>query len=586
MNPEQASVRQLGPQEEAFLSSEPLQPNTSSSKRLTTKYLWLSLIVALIPLLGFASLYDSYFSQLVARLTEEQLATRIAATSNEFRVFLRERKFELDALADQFDNPDLFTPDGYKIMSPELESLLRLQVDASSVYGIVFYDKAGQVAWTFPQNQTIPSASSTHLVEFEGAELIGPTPPSVAKPASIVLRQKPFSSDSDDQHINNPLGRIGLIVRFNSITEILRRLDQSSTFRVFIQAGEQNIYDVVGQPVTLTTPPTQYQTLLPGWSLNIIQSPNLLLTSLERMRYWLILMMSCTIAAVLWLYMSISKRLTRQVESLIQSVEKVAQGDLDTPVTVIPGIETNRLTHAIEQMRLQLKTFIRATLKIERQATLGQLAAGLAHDIRNPLTTIRTTVVALSRRESNPENKEMMSVIEEEIDRVNNVIEHLLNYARPRDPHAERIDAKALLASVSTLVGASARNQNVTLSVECEQPLSLWADEGHVRQILMNLVINSLQAMSVRGSHIRLKAAGHENQVELSVTDDGQGMAEEVKNKIMEPFFTTKSAGTGLGLATCSSLVNSNGGTMTINSTEGAGTSVILLFPAAQPLES
>lgn len=586
MNPEQASVRQLGPQEEAVLSSEPLQPNSSSSKRLTTKYLWLSLIVAVIPLLGFASLYDSYFSQLVARLTEEQLATRIAATSNEFRVFLRERKFELDALADQFDNPDLFTPEGYKLMSPELESLLRLQVDASSVYGIVFYDKAGQVAWTFPQNQTIPSASSTHLVEFEGAELIGPTPPSVAKPASIVLRQKPLSSDSDDQHINNPLGRIGLIVRFNSITEILRRLDQSSTFRVFIQAGEQNIYDVVGQPVTLTTPPTQYQTLLPGWSLNIIQSPNLLLTSLERMRYWLILMMSCTIAAVLWLYMSISKRLTRQVESLIQSVEKVAQGDLDTPVTVIPGMETNRLTHAIEQMRLQLKTFIRATLKIERQATLGQLAAGLAHDIRNPLTTIRTTVVALSRRESNPENKEMMSVIEEEIDRVNNVIEHLLNYARPRDPHAERIDAEALLTSVSTLVGASARNMNVQLSVECEQPLSLWADEGHVRQILMNLVINSLQAMSVRGSHIRLKAAGHENQVELSVTDDGQGMAEEVKNKIMEPFFTTKSAGTGLGLATCSSLVNSNGGTMIIDSTEGAGTSVILLFPAAQPLES
>lgn len=586
MNPEQSSVRQLGPQEQISSSSEPIQPKTTSSNRLTTKYLWLSLVVALIPLLGFASLYDSYFSQLVARLTEEQLATRMAATSNEFRVFLRERKFELDALADQFDNPELFTPDGHKIMSPELESLLRLQVDASSVYGIVFYDKAGQVAWTFPQNQTIPSVASAHLVEFEGAELIGPTAPSIEKPGSVILRQKPLSPEGNNQPNISPAGRIGLIVRFNAITEILRGLDQSSTFRVFLQAGQQKIYDVVGQPVTLTTPPTQYQTLLPGWSLNIIQSPNLLLSSMERMRYWLIIMMICTIAAVFWLYMSISQRLTRQVESLIQSVEKVALGDLDTPVTAIPGMESNRLTQAIERMRLQLKTFIRSTLKIERQATLGQLAAGLAHDIRNPLTTIRTTVVALSRRESNPENREMMSVIEEEIDRVNDVIEHLLNYARPRDPHAESIDAESLLSSVSTLVGASARNQSVKLTVECNEPIRIWVDEGHVRQILMNLVINSLQAMSVRGSSINLKAIGYENQVELSVSDDGQGMTEEVKTKIMEPFFTTKSAGTGLGLATCGTLVKSNGGTMVINSTEGAGTSVTLLFPTARPQES
>lgn len=557
-----------------------LPPSAASTNRLTTKYLWLSLLVALIPLVGFASLYDSYFSQLVDRLTEEQLATRMAATRNEFRVFLKERKYELDALADQFDNPELFTPNGQENIPLELESLLRLQVDARSVYGIVFYNQTGEVAWTFPKNQALLPPSSTHLAEFEGAELIGPTPYSIERPARVILRQAPLLLDGGQIPVEAK-GRIGLIVRFNSLTETLRGLDQSSTFRVFLQAGDHTTYDVVGQPVTLAHTPTQHLTLLPGWSLNVIQTPNLLMSSTERMRYWLIVLMGCTVAGVLWLHMSISRRLNRQVESLIQSVEKVALGDLETPVSVVHGMEMNRLTQAIERMRLQLKTFIRSTLKIERQATLGQLAAGLAHDIRNPLTTIRTTVVALSRRESDPENQEMMGVIEEEIDRVNDVLEHLLNFARPRDPHAERIDAGALLNSIATLVGASARNQGIELTIQCSEPLQLWVDEGHLRQILMNLVINSLQAMSIRGSTISLQASLHGDEIELSVVDNGQGMSEEIKIQIMEPFFTTKPAGTGLGLATCGTLVKSNGGTMTINSTEGRGTTVSLLFPIA-----
>tara|TARA_R110001583_G_scaffold195486_1_gene374125 strand:- start:13182 stop:14930 length:1749 start_codon:yes stop_codon:yes gene_type:complete len=544
------------------------------ANRLTTKYLWLSLLVALVPLVGFASLYDTYFSQLVTRLTEEQLATRMAATQNEFRVFIRERKFELEALADQFDNPDLFTPSGRQTISPELESLLRLQVDARSVYGVVFYDHQGHIAWTFPEEQQTDPSSATRSYDFEGAQLAGPLPYSIERPSGVILRQH-FMPDTR----NEQGGGIGLIIRFNSLTEILRGLDQSSTFRVFLQAGDGNTYDVLGQPVNIADAPTQQLALLPGWSLHVIQNPNLVMSSVERMRYWLILLMACTVAGLLWLHMSISRRLNRQVESLILSVEKVALGDLDTPVTPVQGAEMLRLTQAIERMRLQLKTFIRATLKIERQATLGQLAAGLAHDIRNPLTTIRTTIVALSRREPDPENREMMAVIEEEIDRVNDVLEHLLNFARPREPHAKRVGAAKLLSSISTLVGASARNQGIALDIQCPNNLCLWVDEGHLRQVLMNLILNSLQAMSVKGRTISLQAMLHNDEITLSVTDDGQGMSAEIQTHIMEPFFTTKPAGTGLGLATCATLVKSNNGRMTIDSTEGQRTCVTLFLP-------
>ncbi|WP_417225679.1 ATP-binding protein [Amphritea sp.] len=573
------SIRHIGSQDSSGSADDLPHPGTSKN-RLATKYLWLSLLVALVPLVGFAGLYDAYFSQLVTRLTEEQLSTPIAAKQNEFRVFLRERKFELQALADQFDNPEFYTLDGRHSISAELEGLLRLQVDTGSVYGVVFFDPQGRVAWTFPEEQRVMQASLKHVNKFEDVELVGPSAYSIERPSAVILRQP---SNADRQTKNQ--GSIGLMLRFNSLTEVFRGLGQGSSVRVLLQAGNHQVYDVVGQPVSITHRSTQQRTLLPGWILHVIEDPELVMTPMEGMRYWLLLLMACTVAGLLWLHMSISRRLNRQVESLIDSVEKVARGNLETPVTIVKGVEMQRLTQAIERMRLQLKAFIRSTLAIERQATLGQLAAGLAHDIRNPLTTIRTTIAALSRREKDPENQEMMALVEEEIDRVNDVLENLLNFARPRDPLASRIDTAELLNSIVILVGASARNQGIQLTVDCPEGLAVWADEGHIRQVLMNLIINALEAMSVKGSAIQLRALRLANEVALSVSDDGQGMPEEIQAHIMEPFYTTKPAGTGLGLAICATLAKSNGGRMTIESLDTSGTTVTVFLPTASSEE-
>ncbi|WP_290697149.1 sensor histidine kinase [Amphritea sp.] len=503
----------------------------------------------------------------------------MAAKQNEFRVFLRERKYELQALADQFDNPDFYTPNGRYAISSELEGLLRLQVDTRSVYGVVFFDQKGQVVWTFPEEQTVKPASLIHMHDFEDAELIGPSAYSIERPSSVILRQSGRHESSENR------GSIGLILRFNSLTEVFRGLGHGGSVRVLLQAGDDNMYDVVGQPSPIISTSTQQRTLLPGWILHVIQDPELVMMPVEAMRYWLLLLMACTVAGLLWLHMSISRRLNRQVESLIDSVEKVALGNLETPVAIVQGVEMHRLTQAIERMRLQLKAFIRSTLAIERQATLGQLAAGLAHDIRNPLTTIRTTVAALSRRERNPESREMMALVEEEIDRVNDVLENLLNFARPRDPYATRLDTAELLNSIVTLVGASARNQGIKLSVDSVDSLVIWADEGHIRQILMNLILNALEAMSVKGSTILLRAVKSANEIKVSVSDDGQGMPDDIQAHIMEPFYTTKPAGTGLGLAICATLAKSNGGRLMIESIDSSGTKVTVFLPAASEEE-
>lgn len=576
MNDDHSLIRHIRAQKAGTSADEELLQTNTSKNRLATKYLWLSLIVALVPLVGFASLYDTYFSQLVSRLTEQQLSTPMAAKQNEFRVFLRERKYELQALADQFDNPDFYTPKGRYVISSELESLLRLQVDTRSVYGVVFFDKKGQVVWTFPEEQTVKPASLIYSHSFEDAELIGPSAYSIERPSSVILRQSGKLESGAEKS-----GSIGLILRFNSLTEVFRGLGHRGSVQVLLQAGDGNMYDVVGQPSPAISSSTQQRRLLPGWVLHVIQDPELVMTPMEGMRYWLLFLMVCTVAGLLWLHMSISRRLNRQVESLIDSVEKVALGNLEAPVTIVQGVEVHRLTQAIERMRLQLKAFIRSTLAIERQATLGQLAAGLAHDIRNPLTTIRTTIVALSRREKNPESREMMGLVEEEIDRVNDVLENLLNFARPRDPHATRLDTAELLDSIVTLVGASARNQGIKLRVDSVDSLVIWADEGHIRQILMNLILNALEAMSVKGSTIWLRAVQSANEIKVSVSDDGQGMPDDIQAQIMEPFYTTKPAGTGLGLAICATLAKSNGGRLMIESIDSSGTTVTVFLPAA-----
>lgn len=547
-----------------------------ASNRLASKYLWLSLLVALIPLVGFASLYDAYFSQLVTRLTEEQLATRMAATQNEFRVFIRERKYELETLSDQFDQPALFENQGRQALSAELENLLRLQMDQRTIYGVVFFDRNDRISWTFPEGLHLEPGPLGKGIQFEGAELVGPSPHSFDHPAWVILRKPESTGTTGEQR-----GSVGLILRFNSLTEILRNLDQGSAYRVLLRVNDGRVYDVVGQLVKEPVFAHHRLPLLPGWWLYLMQDRELVMSPVERMRYWLILLMGCAVAGLLSLYLSISRRLNRQTGSLIESVEKVAQGDLDTPVTAAEGMEMQRLTQAIEQMRHQLKTFIRSRLETDRQATLGQLAAGLAHDIRNPLTTIRTTIVALSRREKSPDNREMLELVEGEIDRVNEVIEDLLNFARPRQPHAEHIAVEELLSSISTLVSASARQQGVSIDIACPHGLTLWADGGHVRQILMNIILNALDSMSTDGGTIRLDATTAGDEILIAVTDQGQGIPEEVLSHVMEPFFTTKSAGTGLGLAISNVLLRSNAGRMAVISNPGQGTTIQVFLPAS-----
>ncbi|SEG18394.1 sensor histidine kinase [Marinobacterium lutimaris] len=573
------------------LSSDTGNDNSSASPhpyRMSTRYLWLSLVAALVPLLSFAALYDGYFSQLVTRITDERLATRMAATENEFSVYLKERQYELATLADQFDDPRIFTQGGAAYLPRELRDLLTLQAEHQTLYGIAFFDAQQNLVWTFPEdaltNERYTRMRDMPVSRFDNVELIGPEPHSWSRPPALLMRGD-VQTSTLEQETRSP--SIALILRFNTLTAIPRTLQVGGVFKPLISVPDGRTYDIVGQPVDSTQKIiTRYQ-MAPGWTLQLVQNQELVEPPSAQMRYWLILLVIGTAAALLIIHLAISRRLKRQVDTLVHSVEQVAAGDLESPIAQVSSDEMSRLTQSIERMRHQLKQVIRSTLEIERQASLGQVAAGLAHDIRNPLTTMHTTLQALVRREPNPEHREMLLMLDEEIDRVNDVIGNLLNFARPRDPQRELVALPELFDSLTALVNASARRQNVFIDIDCPEALSVYADTGQLRQILMNLTLNALQAMH-GGGRITYSARQTENETTLCVRDNGPGMPEEILSRATEPFFTTKETGTGLGLAICQTLAVRNGAQLSIETAMAnsdsskeitAGTRVTLRFP-------
>ncbi len=543
------------------------------SQRLSSKYLLLSLAVALIPLISFAALYNYYTMQLVSQITDEQLATRMAATQNEMRVFLRERGYEIAALADQFTDPGLFEHEGSRLLSIEMEDLLRLQTDDSSIYGIAFFGKSGELSWTFPDDLVLDELNAGII--FEGVVLSDPSTRSWEHPPYILMKSQ---VNFHGRQVEAP--SIGLIIRFNSITEMMKGLDQPHTYRSVLRVSSGQTYDVVGQPIEAKVSSFQRE-ILPGWSLHLLQNHGLVSTPIEQMRIWLIVLVVCTVVGLLLLHFNISRKLNQQVDSIVKSVEQVAAGDLDSPVKQSTSLEMDKLAKAIDTMRMQLKGFITSTLEIERRASLGQLAAGLAHDIRNPLTTIKTTIVALTKREKDLVNRDMLNMLEDEIDRMNDVIENLLDYARPREPKAELLNLSELLESMATLLSASARENNVTIRIECPAATEVWIDDGQLRQVLMNLMLNAIQAVGRDGGNLLIRCTEKFDCVDVIISDSGTGIPKDVMPHIIEPFFTTKSAGTGLGLAICNALIHNNNGQLIITSKEGQGTTVSLQLPKA-----
>lgn len=222
----------------------------------------------------------------------------------------------------------------------------------------------------------------------------------------------------------------------------------------------------------------------------------------------------------------------------------------------------------------------------ERLAALGQLTAGLAHELRNPLGTIKASAEMLAKpatRERPEVMSEMAEYIGSEVDRMNGLVSSFLDFARPLKLHPIEADLRPVLEEISLRLGEIAQSRGVSLSIRLrEGPFSFEFDPDLLRMALSNLVQNAIQA-SAEGGTVEIRAEERGGNVLLFVSDHGQGIDPQHLENIFNPFFTTKPEGTGLGLAIVSRIVDEHRGRVTVFSEPGAGTTFELTLPKEQP---
>jgi signal transduction histidine kinase len=244
------------------------------------------------------------------------------------------------------------------------------------------------------------------------------------------------------------------------------------------------------------------------------------------------------------------------------------------------AIENTILYH---QQKERLKKMYRA----DRMSVMGQLAAGAAHEIRNPLTSIRSTIQYLSKDFENEGKREMVKNLINEVDRINKIITDLLSFARPGKPKMEYLDLDDLLRKSVKLLGNEAKKRNTVIDYQYNtEKKKLFADPDKLTQVFVNVIINSLQAIDNDGK-IEIRVVGMEGDkgqfyYMIKFKDNGKGISKESLEKVFDPFYTTKTDGTGLGMSISYGIIDQHNGEISIKSTVNKGTDIIITLPEKQ----
>jgi signal transduction histidine kinase len=306
----------------------------------------------------------------------------------------------------------------------------------------------------------------------------------------------------------------------------------------------------------------------------------------------LILIIALTVAAGLLASWIISRGLTRPIRELTQAMAVVGEGKLDHPITPSSRDEIGELAWAFGRMTERLRGNIAQLdrtqaqlVQSEKLASIGEMAAAVAHGLRNPLASLRAAAQLARRHPDSPAAREQLDAIIAEVDRLDRRISHLLSFSRPAPFRPMPESVPHLVEGLLPAFAEPLREHQVSLEVDLPPTLpGVRVDPMQMEQAILELVSNALDAMP-RGGRLRIAAqtlngADTPPEVAIEVTDTGGGIPEHLLNTVCEPFFTTREEGTGLGLAIAKRYVEQNGGRLEIESRTGAGTTVRVRLPA------
>lgn len=281
------------------------------------------------------------------------------------------------------------------------------------------------------------------------------------------------------------------------------------------------------------------------------------------------------------------------VRHIIQKMEKVSEGDFQTRISGKISGELGEITRSFNSMAAQLERDReeidnlrqQRISQVDRLASLGELSASLAHEIRNPLTSVGSSIRVIHRETpvENPHHP-ILGEILKQIDRLGKAVNSLLNYARLPSPSLTNSNLSVIMERVLLLTRRQLENQKVRVTKDVPAGVpKVMVDEGQVEQVFLNLILNAIQAMPGGGAiTIELRHAQEDHAVEVKIQDTGIGIAPENLTSIFRPFFTTRPKGSGLGLAIAKRIIEMHHGRIDVESRPGQGT----LFRIRLPLNS
>jgi len=267
----------------------------------------------------------------------------------------------------------------------------------------------------------------------------------------------------------------------------------------------------------------------------------------------------------------------------LRSADLELAPDLTVGVTVTPlrDVRNQMIGRVVNFQDLtELRRLESQSRRSERLATVGRLAAGVAHEIRNPLASISGSIELLRRAPvASDDDRTLMTIVHREIQRLNVLIGDLLDYANPRPPELVDFDLGVMVEETLQVARGEQAFATVVMAMDVDRPLPIRADAAKLRQVLWNLLRNAADAAALGGNHVSVDARRAPGATTIVVTDDGPGIAADKLAHIFDPFFTTKTTGTGLGLATCHAIIAEHHGHIDVSSELGKGTKMVVTIP-------
>lgn len=316
-----------------------------------------------------------------------------------------------------------------------------------------------------------------------------------------------------------------------------------------------------------------------GWGMIVGQPIAYAYSRLRQMEGTFIIFMLLWIAVTVFIGVMLARNIEDPIKVLKQGIGRISQGDLTHKITLGQIDELGQLSKAINVMTDELKSSQESLIRSERLASLGFMAAGMAHEIKNALVPLKTLteLLAISGKDEAFIAK-FNELVPKEIERINTLSSDLLHYSRPTAAVFEPVDLNGVADESVKFMAVQAHNKGIKIMRDLRSTRKVRGDRQKLMEAFTNIILNAIEAMN--GGEITVSTSDSEDGVMARISDNGPGISEENLKRIFVPFFTTKKEGTGMGLAITQKVIADQGGAIELVSSPGKGTTFTIFFAA------